>query len=141
MLKSDTLIDATLLGVSISRPLASGSEVCPLRDPRSSPVSPQDPGTGFTRRGRRASSASCPIALARWEPVRVDVAVDQGSELVCRVALTSAEMHGCRRADPGRSAGGVCRSGPQDAGASATAVVRVTRPSSLIGPCGGPDCR
>lgn len=37
--------------------------------------------------------ASCPISLARWAPLKAEVAVDRGSALVRQVVLTNAELH------------------------------------------------
>src|SRR5918996_599116 len=70
LLKAGTMIDATLVEADVKRP--------PLREGE---VSAHDPAAGFTRRGQRS-----------FFGYKAHLAVDQGSDLIRRAVLTSADI-------------------------------------------------
>jgi IS5 family transposase len=70
VIKAGTLIDATLVEADVKRP--------PMRDGE---VSERDPTVGFTRRGQRS-----------FFGYKAHLAVDQGSDLIRKAILTSADI-------------------------------------------------
>ncbi|WP_051328785.1 transposase [Geminicoccus roseus] len=76
-IKAGTMIDATLVEADVKRP--------PMREGE---VSERDPATGFTRRGQRSLFG-----------YKAHLAVDQGTDLIRKAILTSANIGESTAAD------------------------------------------
>jgi transposase, IS5 family len=77
MIKAGTMIDATLVEADVKRP--------PMREGE---VSERDPAAGFTRRGQRS-----------FFGYKAPLAVDQGTDLIRKAILTSADIGESSAAD------------------------------------------